>query len=226
MDAYFPVTKSSATGTGAKDTNQNTKREDRKYKPYTLNRNEKSEQPSAAAVTKFLLSTLGDESNPITHSDSGGKQMYCFSTSTGHQVSEGAGNRASYLRHCAQKIGVQRAEAKETGPQQPQVLVNVKCYISGYLENTTDMEMKRIIISAGGKVLAGASQATHIITSQHMSGSKTQHLLNSKSKSRVPHVVKPEWVMDSITAGKRRCEREYSVIKDGTIKNVFGISKR
>ncbi|KAF7355446.1 BRCT domain-containing protein [Mycena sanguinolenta] len=226
MDAYFPVTKSSATGTGTKDTNQNTKREDREYKPYTLNRKEKSE-PSAAAVTKFLLSTLGDESNPITHSDSGDKQMYCFSTSTGHQVSEGAGSRAAYLRHCAQKTGVQRAEAKETGPQQPQVLVNVKCYISGYLENTTDMEMKRIIISAGGKVLASASQATHIITSQHMSGSKTQHLLNANSKSRVPHVVKPEWVMDSIAAGKRRCEREYSVIKNvnRTIKDVFSMSR-
>ncbi|KAJ7276544.1 hypothetical protein B0H12DRAFT_1085889 [Mycena haematopus] len=226
MDAYFPVTKLSATG--AKDLNKNTERDDRKYKPYTLNRKDasKSEQPSAAAVTKFLLSTLADESNPITHSDSGDNQMYCFSTSTGHQVSEGSGNRRSYLERSAQKIGVQRAAAKETGPQQSQVLVNVKCYISGYLENTTDMEMKRIIISAGGKVLSGASQATHIITSQHMSGSKTHHILNAKSKSRVPHVVKPEWVTDSIEAGRRRSEREYSVIKDSSTRDIFNMLKR
>ncbi|KAF8195731.1 hypothetical protein K438DRAFT_1586689 [Mycena galopus ATCC 62051] len=186
----------------------------------------RSDQPSTAAVTKFLLSTLKDESNPITHSDSGENQMYCFSTATGHQVSEGGGNRRLYLERCAPKIGVQRAAAKETAPAQPQVLVNVKCYISGFLENTTDMEMKRIIVSAGGKVLVGASHATHIITSQHMSGSKTHHLLNAKSKSRVPHVVKPEWVTDSIKAGKRRPERKYSVIKDSATKDIFGMLKK
>jgi hypothetical protein len=83
--------------------------------------------------------------------------VYCFSTASGHQVSEGRGSRRAYLEHAGQKLGVQRAAAKETGPAQPQVLVNVKCYISGLLENTTDLEMKRVIVSAGGKVLYVAS---------------------------------------------------------------------
>ncbi|KAJ7498769.1 hypothetical protein FB451DRAFT_9543 [Mycena latifolia] len=221
MDAYFPVTKSSAATT-SRNENSSTKREERKFKPYVLNKDaskNKSEQPSAAAVSKFLLSTLSDESNPITHSDSGDKAIYVFSTATGHQVSEGKTNRRLYLEDRARKIKVQTTEV--VAPEQPQVLVNVRCYINGFLANTTDLEMKRIIVSAGGKVLPTASNATHILTSQHLSGSKTHHILNAKSRSRVPYVVKPEWVTDSIAAGKKRPEREYSIINNTTTKNLY-----
>ncbi|KAJ7180254.1 hypothetical protein C8R43DRAFT_972401 [Mycena crocata] len=222
MDAYFPVTKSGATN--SRTGNDTTKRDDRKYKPYTFSRDaskNKSEQPSAAAMTKFLLSTLSDASNPITHSDSGDKSMHVFSTATGHQVAEGKGNRRLYLEDRAKKIDVQTASASE--PQQPQVLANVKCYINGFLAGTTDLEMKRIIVSAGGQVLPTASKATHILTSQHLSGSKTHRILTAKSRSRVPHVVKPEWVTDSIKAGKLRSEREYSVLKDNATKNLVSM---
>jgi len=227
MDAYFPVTKSAAS-TSPKNDNL-MKRKERKYQPYTLNRNllgkdaskTKAEQPSAAAVTKFLLSTLSDEDNPITHSDSVDNAIYVFSTATGHQVSEGSSNRRLYLEDRGKKINVQRSE--ETAPEKPQVLTNIRCYINGFLADTTDLEMKRLIISAGGRVLATASNATHILTSQHLSGSKTDHIL--KSKSRV-HVVKPEWVTDSIAAGKRRPEREYSVIKNNATKNLFDMLRK
>ncbi|KAJ6486380.1 hypothetical protein C8R47DRAFT_1016023 [Mycena vitilis] len=229
MDAYFPVTKPSAA-----PNEKNTKRDDRKYKPYTLSKSNaskdasknKSEQPSAAAVTRFLLSTLANDSNPITHSDSYENSTYVFSTSTGHQVSEGQGNRRLYLEHRAKKISVQTAAEAGTEPEQPQVLRNVKCYINGFLDKTTDLEMKRMIVAAGGKVLPTASNATHILTSQHLSGSKTQHILKAKSQSRTPHVVRPEWVEDSIKAGKRRSEREYSVIKDTTTKDLFAMMRK
>ncbi|KAJ7682648.1 hypothetical protein DFH06DRAFT_1161739 [Mycena polygramma] len=204
MDAYFPVTKSSAA-----PNEKNTKRDDRKYKPYTVSKSNaskdasknKSEQPSAAAVTKFLLSTLSNDSNPITHSDSSENATYVFSTATGHQVSEGQGNRRF----------VQTAAEAGTAPEQAQVLRN---------------EMKRMIVAAGGKVLPTASNATHILTSQHLSGSKTQHILKAKSQSRTPHVVRPEWVEDSIKAGKRRSEREYSVIKDTTTKDLYAMMRK
>ncbi|KAJ7129518.1 hypothetical protein C8R44DRAFT_776985 [Mycena epipterygia] len=230
MDAYFPATKLSSSATSSKNTNSNTKRDDRKYKPYTLNHNaskdaskNKSEQPSAAAVSKFLLSTLSNASNPITHSDSADHAIHVSSTATGHQVAEGKINRRLYLEDRAKKIKVQSAVPV---PEQPQVLVNVRCYINGFLADTTDLEMKRIIISAGGKVLPTASNATHILTSQHLSGSKTHRILNAKSRSRVPHVVKPEWVTDSIKAGKRRSEREYVVINNTTTQNVFTMLQR
>lgn len=39
------------------------------------------------------------------------------------------------------------------------------------------------------------------------------------------HVVKPEWVTESIKAGKRQSEREYAVIKDATSQNLFDAFK-
>jgi len=227
MDAYFSVTKLATTNT--KNDNSNTKRDDRKYQPYTLRKDaskNKSEQPSAAAVSKFLLSTLSDESNPITHSDSGDNAIFVFSTASGHQVSEGKTNRQLYLEARTKKMNVQTTEVTSLDSAQSQVLVNVRCYINGYLADTTDLEMKRIIISAGGKVLPTAGKATHILTSQHLSGSKTHHILNAKSQSRVPFVVKPEWVLDSIKAGKKRPEREYAVINNSATKNLFDMMSR
>lgn len=51
------------------------------------------------------------------------------------------------------KLDEQRAEDASNRPPQPQVLRNVKAYINGYLEGTTDLEMKRIITQHGGTVL-------------------------------------------------------------------------
>ncbi|KAJ7044489.1 hypothetical protein C8F04DRAFT_1068526 [Mycena alexandri] len=220
MDAYFPVTKSSAA-TSSKNAIRSTKHDDRnlrKYSPYTMSRNGASKNKSE--LSNFLLSTLSDPSNPITSSDSGEKSIYVFSTATGHQVSEG-GNRRLYLEDRAKKINVQTAAAADKATLQ--VLVNVKCYINGFLENTTDLEMKRMIMSAGGQVLPTASGATHILTSQHLSGSKTQHLLTTK---KAPHVVRPEWVSDTIAAGKRQSEREYSVVKDKTTRNLVDMFRK
>jgi hypothetical protein len=96
--------------------------------------------------------------------------VHAFSTSSGHQVAEERTNRSLYLQHRGKKLDVQTKDDIE--PEQPQILVNVKCYINGFLANTTgplllfslsdhfyhtynatDIEMKRIIASAGGKVL-------------------------------------------------------------------------
>ena len=51
-----------------------------------------------------------------------------------------------------------------------------------------------------------------ILTSQQLSGAKTHKLLTAKSRGIV-HVVRPEWVTDSIDAGKRLSEKDYAVIK-------------
>lgn len=102
------------------------------------------------------------------------------STATGHQRSEGrnAGSSAEYLARRKEKLEGQlavvrreveepssvpregKAEAgdedggsQEEGIVNPNVLRNVRAYIDGFLENTTDIEMKRIITQAGGEVL-------------------------------------------------------------------------
>ena len=109
-------------------------------------------------------------------------------------------------------------------------------YINGYLEDTTDIEMKRIVALAGGQVQyvrsvpqgvlsanvryrRTASGATHILTSQQLNGSKTHKHLTSKMKS-VVHVVRPEWVTDCIAAGKRLSERNYAVIQNASAAKI------
>lgn len=111
------------------------------------------------------------------------------------------------------------------------VLEGIKIYVGGYMAGTTDIEMKRIVTMAGGKIMwvvrpcriavmckqfrcrHTAAGATHILTSQGLSGSKTHKYLRTGNKT---HVVTPEWVFDSIAAGKRKKEWDYTVIKDST----------
>jgi hypothetical protein len=52
-----------------------------------------------------------------------------------------------------------------------------------------------------------------------LSAAKTHKLLTKRQRHPV-HVVKPAWVTDSIKAKKRLPEREYSIIKDTTTKDL------
>ncbi|KAH9966056.1 hypothetical protein BC827DRAFT_1259180 [Russula dissimulans] len=153
-------------------------------------------------LTQHLLNTLMDESNPITHSDIGSRSDRVVSLTKGHQRSEGRVSRQGYTRGRNQKLKAQREEAVLGA------LNNTRVYINGYLRDTTDIEMKRMITEAGGQPVQSASNATHIITSQRLSGTKTDRLLTRK-----PYVVKPEWVIDSIGAGRRLREEKYSVVR-------------
>ena len=128
---------------------------------------------------------------------------------------------------------------KEDEPPKTKKLVmqGVRVYINGYLSDTTDIEMKRTVALAGGQVLFVSlsdlpippinlikpsltpSNATHILTSQGLNGSKTHKHLTKNARNKV-HVVKPEWVVDSINVGKRLPERHYTVVVDRTMNSV------
>jgi len=69
------------------------------------------------------------------------------SLTTGHQRSDGRGNRQEYVRNRNLKLKNQREEVILG------VLNNTRIYINGYLRDTTDIEMKRIITDAGGQAL-------------------------------------------------------------------------
>lgn len=56
-----------------------------------------------------------------------------------------------------------------------------------------------------------ASRCTHVVTSQGLNASET-HIFLTKNRRNKIHIVKPEWVIDSIAAGRRRPERLYSAI--------------
>jgi hypothetical protein len=128
---------------------------------------------SRSAATKYLLNTLGHKSNPITHSDmrqrSGtSAQMrigeflllndmaeLLVSCSTGHQVAQDGGRgRREYLEFRHKKIRNQIDQMQDSNSG---VLKGTRIYINGYLDNTTDIEMKRMITSAGGRVMYAPS---------------------------------------------------------------------
>ncbi|KAG1806667.1 uncharacterized protein HD556DRAFT_1323357 [Suillus plorans] len=192
-----------------------------------------SSKPSAGEITRHLLNTLSDESNPITHSNIYERSDYVVSAASGHQRSDrrGGGHNRGYIDERSEKLEVQKHEnAHDLYPVKRDetegkrgVLSGVRVYIGGYLAGTTDVEMKRIVSGAGGVTLLSPSGATHILTSQQLSGSKTHKHLVSK---RVPaHVVRPEWVFESVRAGRRLREWEFTAIKPGNtmdLEKMFG----
>ncbi|KAG7449057.1 uncharacterized protein BT62DRAFT_963888 [Guyanagaster necrorhizus] len=235
MEKYFVVVKSASRRKGF-DTKES---KSIRYQPYNapecrpLRPKEKinllleqlpdfETEPSPANLTKLLLSTLPDESNPLTHSDLVDRSDHVISTSTGHQVAEARiSRRTEYFEARAQKLAQQR----EQGRSESQILRNTRIYIDGYLSGTTDIEMKRIVTEAGGTVLMSASGATHILSSQCLNGSKTHKVLTSKSRTQV-QVVKPEWVLDSIQSGRRLPERTYKLIKSNSTKTLHDMWHR
>jgi len=220
MDKFITITKSTSLRAPKDD-----KKRVLKYSPYdvkdkTIGGRQSTiraeNKPSSSALTKHLLSTLTEQTNPITHSDISQRTDHVLSVATGHQVAD---RRPRYLQDRNMKLSDQRKEhgmAAETDG----ILRNVKVYINGYLRDTTDIEMKRIVTLAGGLVMTSASGASHILTSQQLSGSKTQKILTSKSR-KPAYVVQPEWVSDSIKAGRRQPERLYSVIKCASTMDVY-----
>ncbi|KAI6105825.1 hypothetical protein F5141DRAFT_1126289 [Pisolithus sp. B1] len=178
-------------------------------------------KPSNLEVTRHLLRTLSDESNPITHSNIRERSDTVVSATTGHQRGERRGHCGArqYFDDRNKKLAAQCKEEPTTG-----VLRGVRVYISGYLSGTTDIEMKRIVALAGGSISLTPSGATHVLTSHQLSGSKTHKLLISKCRDSV-HVVKPEWVVDSVNTGKRLHESRYAVVLASSTRNLVDMIK-
>jgi hypothetical protein len=78
-----------------------------------------------------------------------------ISTVTGHQRGGGS-RRKEYYKHRNSKLSGQRSERKET---ETKVLDGVRLYINGYLNDTTDIEMKRIVTMAGGQILCVSTKS-------------------------------------------------------------------
>jgi len=70
-----------------------------------------------------------------------------ISLTTGHQKPDGRSQKQEYVRYRNQKLKDQRKEVASGA------LCNTRIYINGYLRDTTDIEMKRIITEAGGQAL-------------------------------------------------------------------------
>ena len=70
---------------------------------------------------------------------------------TGHQRSDGRSNQKPYMELRGKKLREQLPDIPTKS--EAKVLSGVRVYIDGYLEDTTDIEMKRIVTGAGGQML-------------------------------------------------------------------------
>ena len=61
-------------------------------------------------------------------------------------------NQKLYLESRSRKLQDQLPKRDMSEPKR-KILNGVRAYIDGYLEDTTDIEMKRIVTLAGGKIL-------------------------------------------------------------------------
>ena len=165
----------------------------------------------------------------------------CSTASTSDSVKSPSKIQSSISGSSASVTSSSTIKADEPPKTNKLVMTGVRVYINGYLSDTTDIEMKRTVTLAGGQILSvpfsiltprtrsltrGAgllsltpSNATHILTSQGLSGSKTHKHLTKNSRTKV-HIVKPEWVVDSINVGKRLPERHYTIVTNHTIGSV------
>lgn len=75
-----------------------------------------------------------------------------LSTTTGHQVAEDTMSRRRYFKERTAALHVQQKPSQPSAPATG-IFRNTRIYINGYLEGTTDIEIKRLVIEGGGKIL-------------------------------------------------------------------------
>ncbi|CAE6424971.1 unnamed protein product [Rhizoctonia solani] len=165
---------------------------------------------SSRKLTLALLSSLKDEGNPITHSKSYFKTEHIVASSSGHQVNDAGGRSSAYIKDRNARREAQALERVQDASVT--VFRGTVVYINGYCRGTTDAELKRLVISGGGKIShSNHGGVTHIVTSMQLSAKKTEQFKNGKPR-KPAHVVTPEWIKDCYEQRKRLQEWKYNVI--------------
>ncbi|KAG9015882.1 hypothetical protein FRB90_004303 [Tulasnella sp. 427] len=177
-----------------------------------------SSRVDAAKQTKQLLKTLKNVANPITHSNAEQRYDYVSSCCTGHERRDGSHPGNYHAVRSRKLLDQEKAKGGGSGTESSSVMKGVRAYF-GFCNDNTDIELRRIITLAGGSSTYAQTSATHIITSQWLSGSKTDKLLTTRSRKTI-HVVSPEWLTDSIAKGKRQSEWRYSQVQNGLQRSV------
>jgi hypothetical protein len=154
---------------------------------------------------------------------------------TGHQRSEGRSHAKEYYEARSKKLNDQqlqnarRSVSTEGGSERPEskVLDRVRIYIDGYLDNMTDIEMKRIVIQAGGRIMFVISIFSLPLESdprlqEYCSGCDTHpHLATAKriEDSQGPYrQVQIQNLCRKASVGRRQHQRR----KEAIGKRVFG----
>ncbi|KAJ1770542.1 deoxycytidyl transferase [Coemansia sp. RSA 1843] len=118
----------------------------------------------------------------------------------------GFGDFHTYFHQRKRKLAEQAEKQAAHGPQHSQVFAGVVFHINGYTQ-PSHYELKRLLLARGGRFLhyLSKTEVTHIIAS-NLTMSKEKEFRNYK-------VVRPEWVLHSISAGKQLPWHRYGTIR-------------
>ncbi|GAA5915648.1 hypothetical protein JCM6882_002373 [Rhodosporidiobolus microsporus] len=155
-------------------------------------------------VNRAIVKTLGKEDNPVTNSTAYSRTLHVASCAIGHQSGGGPSGR-KWTLHRNGKLNIQKKQAES------EVLKGVVAYISGYTgKDITNTQLKELVERQGGRVKTMPGPGiTHIFVLDHLSGSKTQQILDANKKSKVKKLVLPEWAVECARRGKRISEARF-----------------
>ncbi len=127
-----------------------------------------------------------------------------YQTVKGHQLGGGRAN-CGFVENRSRKIARQTLE---TNGQTSPIFEHTVIYINGFTDGLNDLQLRKSIIQHGGIVVMGETSSTTHIVATGLSAAKAERLLDKKA-FRIPYVVTPHWIQDSIEQGKRCAEGKY-----------------
>ncbi|CAK9784034.1 hypothetical protein CC85DRAFT_281941 [Cutaneotrichosporon oleaginosum] len=190
---------------------------------------------SRARVTERMLNTLDSAKNPITHSDAFARTAHVQSCSTGHQQrgadrgfwasARSEGLSTAGVSESATYWSVRTAKVEAQGRAKTNsILAGCTIAINGHTGPVSNLQLQNLITSNGGRFAPHQhSGCTHVVA-ERLAGGKTQKIINGaggRGASRRAKIVKVQWVLDSVAAGKRLSEAGYMVISDPSQNSLF-----
>ncbi|KAK2852144.1 hypothetical protein FQN49_005324, partial [Arthroderma sp. PD_2] len=127
----------------------------------------------------------------------------------------GFGGFGDYFRRKKIKLQNLDAEIRSASPNNPTIFKGVVAHVNGYTQPSLN-DLHRMIVSHGGgflQYLDGKTAATHIIASA----------LTPKKKEefRRYRIVKPAWVVESISAGRMLPWESFRLIDEGVSQKIL-----
>ncbi|CAO2652263.1 Nn.00g005460.m01.CDS01 [Neocucurbitaria sp. VM-36] len=129
------------------------------------------------------------------------------------------GGFTDYFRRKKIKLQNLDADIRSQAGDKPQIFRGIVAHVNGYTQPSLN-DLHKLIVEYGGgfmQYLDGKTTVTHIIAS-NLTPKKVVEF-------RKYRIVKPAWVVDSISAGKLLPWNEYRVVDEGEKQNVLAFDK-
>lgn len=129
--------------------------------------------------------------------------------------------RTSYFEHRQKKLAAQAPKA------QTDILKGVKVYFTG-VKSTSQRRLERLVWENGGEVLKVwyRKQVTHVIADCLAASKVEKELSLEVIKRGQAVVVKPKWLQNSLSEGKKLPTWKYQVARHADVRDVATFFRR